>query len=1504
MVHASWIADPSDVPVVYVVFVRSMKRFRSANSAATGSTGRRRKRPANYRRTGLRFETLEPRNLLAANDSLAADSARVLGDPPDAWDRAAMTAQFDPWLPLGPQPASTGPHQAAGDQSVLFIRARFLDRDFAPSSDYSDAVIRQRLAAIDDFYRSNSFGIVAYPDALLDIVPGVVTIPRTVFQLNQAPDTSGEIHHQARELAQSLGYDLGGYDAIVVLFPDMSDGGQIPYGGLATIGGPEVWLHNSLSASLWAHELGHGLGAGHSGFFQPDDPFQVVGLPAAGQHYPYGNHLDLMGGGNLETGDFSAYWKTQLGWLAEPEQVAAVTASGNYDVYALEEGAAEPDRVYALRIPRIDGQEYWVEHRARSGNDAITNGLVFNWLAGISHSEPALIDMTPASRPGDYREDRLDAALPIGRTFSDWPAALHVTAAARDTTPGSGFVQVVVQRGDFPDNVPPWATVAADTTTADTGQTVTFAATADSRDGDVNLLFWDFGDGTTKSGSLSVEHHWSAAGEYPVRFAVSDTKGGLAEQIVLVRVGPQAVLSVPQPALDTTVNASTTGDQRNPAVASNGDDRLVVVWESSTPDGSGTGIFAQRMLGDGTQVGSPLLVSASVAGDPKNPDVAMAANGDFVVVWQGRESVDTSSDEIYAQRFAWNGTKAGQTLQVNTYTFANQEKPAIAIEPVGGEFVVAWSSAVLHRNVSYRRYAADGTPRDAVEQNAPGGRHFSNVDVAMFQDGGFVLVWDNDSGEEGGADTSGLGVYAQVYGSDGTADAGPLSINATTAGDQRRPRVATDGQSDFTVVWSSIGQDGDGSGVFLRSFHRNGTPISGEVQANETTAKDQSAPAIAIDGQGRRIVSWRDGLENTIGPTDGNNAHRIFSAAGAPLTPESRTSGVQTDYFAGPDVVALGNPTSLVIVNPERQNAHGVDVRARFFALAEPIRAGQDEIFLDPGGGASIDATSNDHSPNGGPLRLSLHGRPSAGSVELLAAGTPDAPVRDLIRYTPAAGFRGTDSFTYQVTDAVGAAALGVITVHVGVQAPNSSPVAHDDFLKTVAGRSLLIGDRRLLANDHDPDNDPLTVIGLASPAHGTLQDLGDGVWSYLPPSGFAGVDQLTYVASDGRGGSATGTVHIEVGAEPVGLRPGDLLIYRGVPASINGAADVASAAAEFAEYEHVLLGDGYQAEDHPNRASTAAIVNHPAASDTAFYGYVDLGVGAQSLPLDAVCNQIGQWQSIGVSGVLLDGFGYDSGTPRTRQNEAVACAHRWGLNVVANGYQPDHVFGGQVDAMYNPAGESSRLTAADYYLYEGFQIAAGADVSEADWQAKASGLDAYRAALGFGILAVTTIDAGGQFDPQRFAYAWYSVLLYGYDAIGWGEPAYAAGTGLAPWRSRPAIDPGVAFVGDVQSASPLVWRSTDLGTIQVNAATREAGFLPNATDRPWQNPRMRHDVDDNGFVQPLDVLALINELNRNGSRILPAPHAGQSPPPYWDVNGDGRITPADVLDVIIYLNA
>ncbi len=69
----------------------------------------------------------------------------------------------------------------------------------------------------------------------------------------------------------------------------------------------------------------------------------------------------------------------------------------------------------------------------------------------------------------------------------------------------------------------------------------------------------------------------------------------------------------------------------------------------------------------------------------------------------------------------------------------------------------------------------------------------------------------------------------------------------------------------------------------------------------------------------------------------------------------------------------------------------------------------------------------------------------------------------------------------------------------------------------------------------------------------------------------------------------------------------------------------------------------------------------------------------------------------------------------------------------------------------------------------------------------------------------------------------------------------------------------------------------------------------------PWQNQVLNEDVDKNGFVDPLDVLVLINEINRAGSRGLDG--SGLSTPPYFDVNGDRSIGPIDVLQVINYIN-
>ena len=71
----------------------------------------------------------------------------------------------------------------------------------------------------------------------------------------------------------------------------------------------------------------------------------------------------------------------------------------------------------------------------------------------------------------------------------------------------------------------------------------------------------------------------------------------------------------------------------------------------------------------------------------------------------------------------------------------------------------------------------------------------------------------------------------------------------------------------------------------------------------------------------------------------------------------------------------------------------------------------------------------------------------------------------------------------------------------------------------------------------------------------------------------------------------------------------------------------------------------------------------------------------------------------------------------------------------------------------------------------------------------------------------------------------------------------------------------------------------------------------------PWQNPKNPLDVDGDNSVSPLDVLALINELNTNGSRQLDANGPVQGVKTFFDVDGDGSISPLDVLGVINFLN-
>ena len=69
-----------------------------------------------------------------------------------------------------------------------------------------------------------------------------------------------------------------------------------------------------------------------------------------------------------------------------------------------------------------------------------------------------------------------------------------------------------------------------------------------------------------------------------------------------------------------------------------------------------------------------------------------------------------------------------------------------------------------------------------------------------------------------------------------------------------------------------------------------------------------------------------------------------------------------------------------------------------------------------------------------------------------------------------------------------------------------------------------------VLGNDTDVDGDTLTVTG-ASALNGTVTVNGDGTLNYTPNLNFNGTDTISYDIADGNGGTATGTLTINVTA-------------------------------------------------------------------------------------------------------------------------------------------------------------------------------------------------------------------------------------------------------------------------------------------------------------------------------------------------------------------------------------
>ena len=353
-------------------------------------------------------------------------------------------------------------------------------------------------------------------------------------------------------------------------------------------------------------------------------------------------------------------------------------------------------------------------------------------------------------------------------------------------------------------------------------------------------------------------------------------------------------------------------------------------------------------------------------------------------------------------------------------------------------------------------------------------------------------------------------VNIDVLANDSDTEGDALTVTLDQQGANGTAEVNQDGTITYTPVDGFLGTD-----TFTYQID-DGTnaPVTATVNV-DVTAPNESP--VAVDDTATTVENTAvdiNVLANDSDP-DGDALTVAIDQQGANGTAVVNQDGTITytpvDGFTGTDTFTYQIDDG---TNPAVTATVDVDVTAP----GPGIIATDDTATTAPNTAVNINVLANDIDPEGDPLTVTLDQQGANGTAVVNQDGT--------ITYTPNADFTGPDSFTYQITDGTNPPVTA--TVDVDVTTVNESPVAADDTATTEQNTAV---DINVLANDVDPEGDPLTVTLDQQGANGTAVVNQDGTITYTPVDGFTGADTFTYQISDGTNPAVTATVNVDVTA-------------------------------------------------------------------------------------------------------------------------------------------------------------------------------------------------------------------------------------------------------------------------------------------------------------------------------------------------------------------------------------
>jgi VCBS repeat-containing protein len=560
----------------------------------------------------------------------------------------------------------------------------------------------------------------------------------------------------------------------------------------------------------------------------------------------------------------------------------------------------------------------------------------------------------------------------------------------------------------------------------------------------------------------------------------------------------------------------------------------------STDEDEALTINAPGVLGNDTDVENANLTATKIAG-PSHGSVTLNNDGSLTYTpaanYHGPDSFTYKASDGSADSNAATvsitvtpvnddpvaADDAKSTDEDQTLTFPSSDLKSNDSDVDGDSLSVTSVGAASHGTTNL---ANDGTVTytPATNYNGPdsftytvsdgnGGSATAKVDLTVNAVNDDPVA--NDDAKSTDEDTTLTFQASTLLANDSDVDGDTLSVSNVGAASHGTTNLANDGTVTYTPAANYNGAD---SFTYTVSDGNGGTATAKvDVTVNPVNDNPVAADDAKSTDEDTTLTFPSSDLKSNDSDVDGDALSVTNVGAASHGTTNLANDGTVTytpaANYNGPDsftyTVSDGNGGSATAKVDLTVNA----VNDAPVANDDTAETAEDTALNN------INVLGNDTDVEGDQLIVSSVGAAAHGTASL---------DNGVVSYTPAANYNGSDSFSYTVSDGNGGTEQG--TVNVNVTPVNDNPAAAADTYGTNEDQNLNVPAPGVLGNDSDVDGDTLTAA-LASQAlaHGSVTVNPDGSFSYNPDADYNGTASFTYTVSDGKGGTATGQVTINV---------------------------------------------------------------------------------------------------------------------------------------------------------------------------------------------------------------------------------------------------------------------------------------------------------------------------------------------------------------------------------------